>query len=441
MTQQKIIVVGAVAGGATSASQIRRLDPESDITVYEKDRHMSFANCGLPYYLGNVVSSRDQLLPMTPEKFKEKKNITVKLQHEVVRVDTERQIIEVKDHTTGNMIEDHYDILLLSPGARARRLDFDVPHLFTLRNMEDTDAIENYITSHNVQRVLLIGAGYVSLELLENMYERGLSPTLIHRSEAINKLMDQDMNAAILSELEARHIPYRLNEEVTAIDGHTVTFKSGAVEDYDMIIAGVGVQPNSEFLHSSGITIDDKGYIPVNDRFQTNIPNVYAVGDIATSHYRHVDLPAHVPLAWGAHRGASVVAEQIAGNQDITFQGFVGANIVKFFDYTLASTGVALADLEHFDYAMVEVENGTHAGYYPNNTPVHLRAYYDKQTRRLLRAAAVGKTGVDKRIDVLSMAMMHRATIDDLTEFEVAYAPPYSHPKDLINMLGYKARP
>ncbi|KIX90591.1 CoA-disulfide reductase [Staphylococcus microti] len=441
MSQQKIIVVGAVAGGATSASQIRRLDPESDITVYEKDRHMSFANCGLPYYLGNVVSSRDQLLPMTPEKFKEKKNITVKLQHEVVRVDTEQQIIEVKDHTTGNTIEDHYDILVLSPGARARRLDFNAPHLFTLRNMEDTDAIENYITSNNVQRVLLIGAGYVSLELLENMYERGLSPTLIHRSEAINKLMDQDMNAAILSELEARHIPYRLNEEVTAINGHTVTFKSGAVEDYDMIIAGVGVQPNSEFLQSSGITIDEKGYIPVNDRFQTNIPNVYAVGDIATNHYRHVDLPAHVPLAWGAHRGASVVAEQIAGSKDVTFQGFVGASIVKFFDYTLASTGVALGDLKHFDYAMVEVENGTHAGYYPNNTPVHLRAYYDKQTRRLLRAAAVGKTGVDKRIDVLSMAMMHRATIDDLTEFEVAYAPPYSHPKDLINMLGYKARP
>lgn len=441
MSQQKIIVVGAVAGGATSASQIRRLDSESDITVYEKDRHMSFANCGLPYYLGNVVSSRDQLLPMTPEKFKEKKNITVKLQHEVVRVDTKRQIIEVKDHETGNTTEDHYDILVLSPGARARRLDFDAPHLFTLRNMEDTDAIENYITSHNVQRVLLIGAGYVSLELLENMYERGLSPTLIHRSDAINKLMDQDMNAAILSELKARHIPYRLNEEVTAINGHTVTFKSGAVEDYDMIIAGVGVQPNSEFLQSSGITIDEKGYIPVNDRFQTNIPNVYAVGDIATNHYRHVDLPAHVPLAWGAHRGASVVAEQIAGNKDVTFQGFIGASIVKFFDYTLTSTGVALADLEHFDYAMVEVKNGTHAGYYPNNTPVHLRAYYDKQTRRLLRAAAVGKTGVDKRIDVLSMAMMHRATIDDLTEFEVAYAPPYSHPKDLINMLGYKARP
>ncbi|MDO5376050.1 MAG: CoA-disulfide reductase [Staphylococcus rostri] len=441
MTKQKIIVVGAVAGGATSASQIRRLDPESDITVYEKDRHMSFANCGLPYYLGNVVASREQLLPMTPEKFKDKKNITVKLQHEVIAVDTEQQIVKVKDHTTDTIIEDHYDILVLSPGARARRLNFDVPHLFTLRNMEDTDAIENYITTHNVQRVLLIGAGYVSLELLENMYERALSPTLVHRSEAINKLMDQDMNKAILSELDARNIPYRLNEEVTAIDGHTVTFKSGTVEDYDMIIAGVGVQPNSEFLQSSGITMDDKGYIPVNERFQTNIPNVYAVGDIATNHYRHVDLPAHVPLAWGAHRGASVVAEQIAGNPDVVFEGFVGANIVKFFDYTLASTGVALTDLENFDYAMVEVENGTHAGYYPNNTSVHLRAYYDKQTRRLLRAAAVGQAGVDKRIDVLSMAMMYRATIDDLTAFEVAYAPPYSHPKDLINMLGYKARP
>ncbi|MCS4486793.1 CoA-disulfide reductase [Staphylococcus americanisciuri] len=441
MSKRKIIVVGAVAGGATSASQIRRLDPESDITVYEKDRHMSFANCGLPYYLGNIVSSRDQLLPMTPEKFKDKKNITVKLQHEVIAVDTDKQVVTVKDHTTGTNIEDNYDILVLSPGARARQLEFDVPHLFTLRNMEDTDAIENYITTHKVQRVLLIGAGYVSLELLENLYERGLSPTLIHRSEAINKLMDQDMNDVILSELDARDIPYRLNEEVTSIDGHTVTFKSGTVEDYDMIIAGVGVQPNSEFLKSSGITIEESGYIPVNAHFQTNIPNVYAVGDITSNRYRHVDLPAHVPLAWGAHRGASIIAEHIAGNKNITFEGFIGASIVKFFDYTLASTGVTLADLNQFDYAMVEVKNGTHAGYYPNNTPVHLRAYYDKQTRRLLRAAAVGKSGVDKRIDVLTMAMMHQATIDDLTAFEVAYAPPYSHPKDLINMLGYKARP
>ncbi|QLK85628.1 CoA-disulfide reductase [Staphylococcus sp. 17KM0847] len=441
MKKQKIVVIGAVAGGATSASQIRRLDSDSDIIIYEKDRHMSFANCGLPYYLGNIVTSRDQLLPLTPDTFYDKKQITVKLQHEVTGVDTDTQVITVKNHQTGEVIKDTYDTLILSPGARARQLDFNVPHLFTLRNMEDTDKIESYITSHNVKNALIVGAGYISLEVLENLYHRGISPTLIHRSETVNKLMDQDLNDVIFSELDARHIPYRLNEEIKTIEGHTVTFTSGITETYDMIIAGVGVLPNSEFLHTSDIHRDENGYIPVNARFQTNIENIYAVGDIVTHHYRHVDLPAHVPLAWGAHRGASIIAEQIAGNQDVIFKGYLGSSIVKFFDYTLASTGISPTELDHFDYEMVEVMNGTHAGYYPNNSQIRLRAYYDKHTRQLLRAAAVGKAGVDKRIDVLSMAMTYNATIDDLTEFEVAYAPPYSHPKDLINMLGYKARP
>lgn len=437
---QKVIVVGAVAGGATAASQLRRLDPNAHITVYEKDRDMSFANCGLPYYLGHVVETREALLPITPQIFKEKKNIHVLVKHEVIAVDSQKKCVTVKNHETGTTFNDTFDTLILSPGARAHHLNFEAPHLFTLRNMEDTDAIETYITQHDVKRVLIVGGGYVSLEVLENMYHRGLNPTLIHRSEAINKHMDQDMNHIIFEALKARHIPYRLNEEIKNIEGTMVTFKSGIKENYDLIITGVGVKPNSEFLKHSGITLDEKGYIPVNARFQTNHPDIYALGDIITHHYRHVDLHAHVPLAWGAHRGASIIAEQLAGHSNVTFKGFLGANIVKFFDYTLASTGIAPHELKHFDYGVVEVKQTAHAGYYPNNSKLHLRAYYDKQNRRLLRAAAIGKDGVDKRIDVLTMAMMHDATIDDLTEFEVAYAPPYSHPKDAINMLGYKAR-
>ncbi|MDP4448692.1 CoA-disulfide reductase [Staphylococcus hyicus] len=437
---QKVIVVGAVAGGATAASQLRRLDPNAHITVYEKDRDMSFANCGLPYYLGNVVETREALLPITPQIFKEKKNIHVLVKHEVIAVDSQKKCVTVKNHETGTTFNDTFDTLILSPGARAHHLNFEAPHLFTLRNMEDTDAIETYITQHDVKRVLIVGGGYVSLEVLENMHHRGLNPTLIHRSEAINKHMDQDMNHIIFEALKARHIPYRLNEEIKNIEGTMVTFKSGIKENYDLIITGVGVKPNSEFLKHSGITLDEKGYIPVNARFQTNHPDIYALGDIITHHYRHVDLHAHVPLAWGAHRGASIIAEQLAGHSNVTFKGFLGANIVKFFHYTLASTGIAPHELKHFDYGVVEVKQTAHAGYYPNNSKLHLRAYYDKQNRRLLRAAAIGKDGVDKRIDVLTMAMMHDATIDDLTEFEVAYAPPYSHPKDAINMLGYKAR-
>ena len=437
---QKMIVVGAVAGGATCASQIRRLDNDCKITIFERDRDMSFANCGLPYYLGQIVSSRDQVLPITPSSFKEDKNIDVKTYHEVVAVDTQRNIVTVRDRQKNQTFEAAYDKLILSPGANANKLNSDSPMVFTLRNMEDTDQIDKYIKKHHAQRALIVGAGYIALEILENLYHRGLDVTLIHRSEQINKLMDSDMNQPILEMLNKHKIPYRFNEEIDDIDGSIVHFKSGHSEQYDIVIEGVGTHPNSKFLESSNIQLDTQGFIPVNDKFETNISNVYALGDVIKSHYRHVNLPAQVPLAWGAHRAASIIAEQIAGNSNITFKGYLGSNIVKFFDYSFASVGIKPNELKYFDYKMVEITGGTHAGYYPGNDKLHLRAYFDTNNRKIIRASAVGKQGVDKRIDVLSMAMMNDLTIDALTEFEVAYAPPYSHPKDLINMLGYKAR-
>ncbi|WP_436855287.1 CoA-disulfide reductase [Staphylococcus caeli] len=436
----KIVVVGAVAGGATVASQIRRLDQESEIVVFEKDRDMSFANCALPYYLGNVVDSRDKVLEASPESFYESKRINVKPYHEVIAINDTTNTVKVYNRVQDTTFEESYDTLILSPGCRANTLNLDSPIAFTLRNMEDTDAIETFIEKNNVKTALVIGTGYIGLEILDNLYERGITPTLIHRSEHINKLMDQDMNQAIIDEMDHRNISYRFNEQVTKVNGNEVHFESGKVESYDLIIEGVGVKPNSEFIKSSNVNLDDKGYIPVNAQFQTNIANIYALGDIITSHYRHVDLPAHVPLAWGAHRGASIIAEQLAGNKDIHFKGFLGANIVKFFDYTFASVGIDPQALSNFDYEMVESIQSTHAGYYPGNSKLHLRVYFDKSNRRIIRAAAVGKKGVDKRIDVLSMAMMNKLTIDDLVEFEVAYAPPYSSPKDIINMIGYKAR-
>ena len=436
----KIIVVGAVAGGATVASQIRRLDQESEIIVFEKDRDMSFANCALPYYLGNVVSSRDQILEATPESFYDAKQIVVKPYHEVTSINDTSQTITVYDYIQDKTFEERYDTLILSPGCSANTLNLNSDMTFTLRNMEDTDAIEDFIEANQVKKALVIGAGYIGLEIIDNLYERGIAPTLVHRSTHLNKLMDEDMNQPIIDEIEKRHIDYRLNEQVSKVIGNEVHFKSGKVEDYDLIIEGIGVKPNSAFIESSNVILDDKGYVPVNDQFQTNIPNIYALGDIITSHYRHVDLNAHIPLAWGAHRGASIIAEQLAGDPSIQFKGYLGSNIVKFFDYTFASVGVSPQELSNFDYETVDAKQGEHAGYYPGNTKLHLRIHFDKTNRRILRAAAVGKKGADKRIDVLSMAMMHKLTIDELTEFEVAYAPPYSRPKDIINMIGYKAR-
>ncbi|KAB76558.1 CoA-disulfide reductase [Staphylococcus aureus] len=306
----KIVVVGAVAGGATCASQIRRLDKESDIIIFEKDRDMSFANCALPYVIGEVVEDRKYALAYTPEKFYDRKQITVKTYHEVIAINDERQTVTVLNRKTNEQFEESYDKLILSPGASANSLGFESDITFTLRNLEDTDAIDQFIKANQVDKVLVVGAGYVSLEVLENLYERGLHPTLIHRSDKINKLMDADMNQPILDELDKREIPYRLNEEIDTINGNEITFKSGKVEHYDMIIEGVGTHPNSKFIESSNIKIDRKGFIPVNDKFETNVPNIYAIGDIATSHYRHVDLPASVPLAWGAHCSACSLRQQ-----------------------------------------------------------------------------------------------------------------------------------
>lgn len=436
----KIVVVGAVAGGATCASQIRRLDSESEIIIFEKDRDMSFANCALPYYLSDTITEREKVLAYTPDKFFDKKQISVKTYHEVIAINDAKQTITVKNKNTNESFEESYDYLILSPGCSANRLNFDTDIAFTLRNLEDTDAINSYIDKNNAQKALIVGAGYISLEVLENLYHRGLDITLIHRSEQVNKLMDQDMNQPIFDELKDKHIQYCLNEEIADINGNEITFKSGKKEDYDIIIEGIGTKPNSDFVKNSNVQLDEKGFIPVNDAFQTNINNIYALGDVITSHYRHVDLKANVPLAWGAHRAASIIAEQFAGNDNVKFKGYLGSNIVKFFNYTFASVGVKPEELSQFNYKMVETKQGAHAGYYPGNTPLHLRVYFDQDTRKIIRAAAVGQEGADKRIDVLSMAMQNNMTVDELTEFEVAYAPPYSHPKDLINMIGYKAQ-
>lgn len=439
----KIIVIGAVAGGATVASQIRRLDTESEIVVYEKDRDMSFANCGLPYYLGQVVEDRVYMLSATPEQFKEKKNITVKTFHEAIALNDKEKTITIKNHETGETFEDNYDQLILSPGCRANLLPVQSDRLFTLRNLVDTDKIEQFIEEKNVQSALIIGAGYVSLEILENLYYRGIDVTWIHRSDHINKSMDKDLNQAIFDEIEDLSINYRLNEEVTNVEDRTVSFKSGKVEEYDLIIAGVGIKPNSDWLQSSSIQLNDKGYIPVNEFFETNVQDVYALGDVIETFYRHTKKRTSITLAWGAHRAAGLIAENLQINNQndrASFKGLLGTNIVRFFNYALASVGVTEAELKQYDYSVVEQTQKQHAGYYPNAEPLTLRVYFDKETRKILRACAVGKDGADKRIDILSTAIIGGLTVDELKEIEIAYAPPFSSPKDIVNMIGYKAQ-
>lgn len=439
----KIIVIGAVAGGATVASQIRRLDSESEIVVYEKDRDMSFANCGLPYYLGGVVEDRDLMLSTTPQQFYDKKNITVKTFHEAIELNDQDKTVTIKNHQTGETFTDHYDQLILSPGCRARQLPIKSDRLFTLRNLVDTDKIEHFIETQNVKKALVVGAGYVSLEILENLYHRGIQTTFIHRSEHINKSMDKDLNKVIFDEIEKRNINYRLNEEMVSIEDKTVTFKSGQVEDYDIIIAGVGIEPNSDWLKSSSLQLNEKGYIPVNEFFETNVKDVYALGDVIETFYRHTKTPTTITLAWGAHRAASLIAENLVASsttKKVSFKGLLGTNIVRVFDYALGSVGISEGELKAYNYTVVEQVQKQHAGYYPDAEPITLRVYFENNTRKILRACAVGKDGADKRIDILATAIIGGLTVDELRDIEIAYAPPFSSPKDIVNMIGYKAQ-
>lgn len=435
----KVIVVGAVAGGATVASQIRRLS-DAEITVYEKDRDMSFANCGLPYYIGGEVTPRDKLVAATPETFEENKNITVNTYHEVIAVNPEQKEITVKDIQNNTTFTDTFDYLILSPGASQIKLPtLDANHVFRLRNLEDTDKIANFIETEGVKNVLVVGAGYISLEMIENLKLRGLDVTMLHRNEHLLKSVDQEMTGHIPAILEDNGVRVLLNDEVKSLDGKIVQLKSGRKFDYDMIVSALGIQPNTKFIQSSGIELTDSGHIKVNDYFETNYDFIYALGDAIETKYRHVDHPAKIALAWGAHRAASIIANNIVTPQSVAFKGLLGTNIIRLFDYTFASVGITPDLLEHFEYEVVSQTQKQRAGYMPDAEPLSLTVYFDKKTRKILRASGYGRSGVDKRIDIIATAIIGELTIDDLKDIEIAYSPVYSSPKDIINMLGYKA--
>ncbi|TDM03781.1 CoA-disulfide reductase [Macrococcus carouselicus] len=436
----KIIVVGAVAGGATVASQVRRVLPDAEIIVYEKSRDMSFANCGLPYYLGNIIESRNHLVQASAASFKEKKDISVKLYHEVTAVDTAAKTVTVLDHLTGQTSTDSYDKLILSPGGRAVRLpqltDSDIT--FPVRTLEDTDIIEQHIEKKEVKNALIIGAGYISIEMIENLKNRGLNITLLHRSEQLLKTMDAQFLPHLTKLLTDHEIRLQLNDEVDTIDNGTVTFKSGLTGQYELIIEAVGITPNTEFLKNSSIELNDKGYIKTDHYFGTTAEDVYALGDAIETFYRHTGDRTTVALAWGAHRAASLIAEHLAGEKQ-AFQGLLGTNILRLFDHAIASVGISEAEVRNYDALQVTFDQYPTARYMPQSHPMHVSVYYRRDNRQILRACFFGKQGVDKRVDVIATAMMNNMTVDDLKDIEIAYAPPFSSPKDIINMIGYRA--
>ncbi|MCK1976359.1 CoA-disulfide reductase [Jeotgalicoccus huakuii] len=437
----KIAVVGGVAGGATVASQLRRLDPKADITIYERNNEISYGACGMPYHISGEVKSRKSLINMTPEKFLDK-DIKVLINHEVTKVDSDNNTLTVFDKNNNDYKTVNYDYLILSPGGSPKVLPAlkDVPQSFPLHKIQDLDAIMAYIDKYNIKEAVLVGSGYIGLEVTENLSERGIKVTMLQHDERIYKKIEADMNHVIHQAMEDHQIDLKLNAEIKSVEGETLTLNNGEEIHAPLIISGIGTQPNTAFLKGSGINLTDKGLIPIDSKGRTNLDNVYALGDVIETVYQHVpDVKVQSLLAWPAHRLAHIIANQIAGDDNIVHEGLLGTNIVKFFDYAIASTGLSEKEVMKFPHLVVDQKQKNKSGYMSTAKPIDIRVYFHKETHQILRAAIVGTEGVDKRIDVLATHIRLGGNVFDLINIEIAYAPPFSSPKDVINMVGYKA--
>lgn len=435
----KVIVVGGVAGGATAASQLRRLNQEIDITIYEKDRDISFANCGLPYHIGGEVDKRGKLIAATPESFNDK-GVSVFTYHEVIGVNTDKQFVTVKNMTTGEEFNDTYDYLILSPGGRARVAPGleNVKEAFSLHNIEDMDRIIEFIDDNKIQEAVVVGTGFIGMEMAENLRLRGIGVTVVHRNENIYGHIEADVASVLHQEMEKHGIDLKLNAEVERYrDGYVYLTNNEKVKA-PLIIQGIGLNPNTEFLKDSGIMMTERGLIPVNEYGQTNVHNVYTLGDVMETKYLHVpEVPANIKLAWPAHRIAYVIANHIHGEYDVKFEGLLGTNIMRFFDYEVGSIGIpqkAVRDYKHF---VIDHQQNFKAGYMEGASKIKIKIYV-AHDGTILRASIISKRGVDKRLDTLATHIRMGGKAQDLVNIEVAYSPPFSSPKSFLNMVGYK---
>ncbi|CAD2073256.1 CoA-disulfide reductase [Phocicoccus pinnipedialis] len=434
----KVIVVGGVAGGMTTASQLRRIDHDAEIHVFEKGPHISFANCGLPYYISREVEKRTMLVERTPEDM-EKRGIHAHVAHEVLDVNTKNKTISVKALETGEIKNIRYNKLVLSPGGRSVMLNAlkNVPQSFVLQQLHQLDSIEDYIETHNVNEVVVVGTGFIGIEVTENFVRRGFKVTVIQHNNDIYSPIEPDMKEFMYDTLKEQGVDLKLNSEILEVDGNKATLNTGEILNAPLIIVAVGIKPNTTFLEDTDIKLE-KGYIPVNEFGQTNIKDVYAVGDAILTHYTHVpEKPVNVALAWPAHRLAFVIANHISGNTEFKHDGFLSTSILEFFGHTIAQVGLSRKDLDK-DTKYIDHIQANIAGYMKNPEKIHARLYYDDDGK-ILRGVFVGKEGVDKRLNVLATFMRTDGNIKNLINIEVGYAPPFGTPKDLLNMIGYKA--
>lgn len=441
----KVVIIGGVAGGATAAARIRRLNEQAEITVFEKSGYVSYANCGLPYYIGGTIEDKKALTLQTPESFYKRFRVNMHVRHEVVAIDKEGRSVTVKNLESGDVFEEHYDKLLISTGAKPVKPTFDgieADNIFTLRTVEDTLKIKEYAETKKPRTAVIAGGGFIGLETAENLRELGIEVTLVQGHDQLMTPFDGDMAAFIHAQVRKHGIKLVLNRRAEGFeikDGQTyVKIKGEKSIAADMTILAIGVAPDTELARNAGLELGIKGSIVVNEKMETSYPDIYAVGDAVQIKNFVTGANALISLAGPANKQGRIAADNICGG-DSRYSGGQGSSIIKIFDMTAASTGINehMAQQAGIEFDKVILSPMSHAGYYPGGKMMTMKVLFEKNTYRLLGAQIIGFDGVDKRIDVLAAAIRMKMKGYELADLDLAYAPPYSSAKDPVNMAGY----
>lgn len=441
----KVVIIGGVAGGATAAARIRRLDENAQIIVIERTGYVSYANCGLPYYIGGVIENDDDLTLQTPDSFWNRFRIQVRVKQEATDIDVSKKTVTIQELESKKVYEESYDKLILSPGARPVRPDLpgmNHERIFSLRTVEDTFRIRKFVEEQNPKSAVMVGGGFIGLEVAENLCDLGISVTVVQRPNHLMNTLDYDMASMVHAKLRSKGITLKLGKNVIGFeehaDGLNVLLKDDASIQADMVLMATGVSPETTLAKKAGLTLGMKNAIIVNDRMETSVPDIYAVGDAVLVKHAVTGTDALIALAGPANKQGRIAADNICG-LDSHYKGSMGSSVIKLFDMTAASTGITekAAKDAGIAYDRVVLSPLSHAGYYPGARVMTMKVIFEKESLRILGAQIVGCDGVDKRLDVIATAISAGMRADSLKDLDLAYAPPFSSAKDPVNMAGF----
>ena len=442
------LIIGGVAGGATVAARLRRMDEKANIILFERGKYVSYANCGLPYYIGDTINNREKLFVQTAKGFTDRFRIDIRTEQEVTAIRPDKKEVEIKNLSTGETYTETYDKLVLSPGAEPLRPSIEgigSKKIFTLRNVPDTDTIKNYVNTENPKRAIVVGGGFIGLEMAENLHDLGIQVDVVEMANQVMAPLDFSMAAIVHRQLTDKGVGLHLEDGVSRFEekdgGVTVHLRSGKQIATDMVLLSIGVRPETKLAKDAGLAIGERGGITVNDYMQTSDANIYALGDAVEVRHLVTGQPAHITLAGPANKQGRIVADNIVFGNKEKYPGSIGTSIAKVFDLTVAAAGAnaKLLQRNNIPYISSYTHGASHAGYYPGAVPLSIKILFAPENGKLLGAQIVGFNGVDKRIEMLAQVIQRGGTVHDLAELEHAYAPPYSSAKDPVNMAGFVA--